>query len=158
STRCAMRIFSWLKQVFIGSRDDQLILPPGLTFFEMMEIGLEELRASHPVTGCSPQDIREIEETLSIVLPRTYQRFLEVAGRDAGPFLLGSHYWFPAILEMRDWAKELLSDNGASFDLRPADFVFYVHQGYQFAYFPTDPPVEDPPVFYYYDGHGKPWL
>ena len=53
---------------------------------------------------------------------------------------------------MREWADEMLAENGRPFELPPGAFVFLMHQGYQFMYFVCDGATDDPPVYYYLEG------
>src|SRR5689334_21971166 len=90
-------------------------LEPGLTHVEMMVIGLQELAESHNVVGCSDEEIAEVETKCGFKLPTVYRSFLSKVGRDAGPFLLGSDYYYPRLLELNDWAVELLNEDATEF-------------------------------------------
>lgn len=103
--------------------------------------------------GCSPKEINEIESFYGVKLPITYVNFLERMGKGAGTYLEGSSVFYDEIFELREWATELLSEN--NFKSLPKDgFVFYMHQGYQFAFFYLFD-GEDPPVYYYYEGRNR---
>jgi hypothetical protein len=86
-------------------------------------------------------------------LPSSYVQFLKIAGRGAGRFLQGSDFAFPELLELRSWAEELLVEAGVEFRLRPEDFVFFMHQGYQFWFFRN---AEGVPVFGFGEGEPMP--
>ena len=96
--------------------------------------------------GCSPKEIRKVEAEAQISLPRFYVRFLESMGKGAGYFLRGSSVFYPELLQLRRYAEELLREMGFPFQLGERDFVFFVHQGYQFAYFQVDA-GDDPRVW-----------
>lgn len=153
-----MSFLSRFKEFLIGSPHGVFRLPPGMTPIELVELGLKELAESHVVVGCSPDEICEIEEAFSVRLPRAYRFFLEKAGRNAGPFWRGEDYSYPRLMEFRHYAEELLTENNEPFRLQPGDFVCLMHQGYQFAFFATATGHDDPPVYYYQEGHGKPKL
>jgi hypothetical protein len=76
-------------------------------------------------------------------------------GRGAGQFFLGTDMFFPTLLKLRDAAVEMLESEGASFSLSGTDFVFLMHQGYQFAYFDTAA-GDDPPVSMYVEEDTEP--
>src|SRR6266571_2080519 len=102
--------------------------------------------------GCSPVEIESLQEALGLTLPETYRERLEIMGRSAGRYLAGSDAFYPDLLELRQQAEELLSENGHPFSLPEDAFVFLVHQGYQFLYFRAVPLDQDPPVIYYLEG------
>ena len=106
--------------------------------------------------GCSPAEIREVETGSKVVLPRFYAQFLETMGRGAGGFLKGSSVFYPELLRLRGYAEDLLREGGTAFQLGERDFVFYVHQGYQFAYFHADVGDDDPPVWCFEEGWETP--
>lgn len=104
------------------------------------------------LAGCTPEEIALLEHKFGIKLPELYCDWLRTMGRDAGHYLQGSDAFYPAILELRDWATELLVENGNPFSLPDDAFVFLMHQGYQFLYFRTVSQNPDPPVMYYFEG------
>lgn len=60
--------------------------------------------------------------------------------------------FFDRILELRDYAKELLEEDESAFELKPEYFVFYSHQGYIFAYFDTSNDNNDISIYSYSEG------
>lgn len=104
------------------------------------------------LTGCTPEEIASLERKFGIKLPELYRDWLRTMGRSAGHYLQGSDAFYPALLELRDWATELLAENGNPFSLADDAFVFLMHQGYQFLYFRTGSQNPDPPVMYYFEG------
>lgn len=120
--------------------------------------GIEELRnfffqkkiELHP---CNSIDITNIEEKFNIVLPQAYKDFLLTMGRDAGAFMRGSSVFYPDILNLQTWANGLLKENG--FTVLPLNsFVFWMHQGYQLAFFSLKE-GENPPVYFFSEGRGQ---
>lgn len=103
--------------------------------------------------GCSVQEIAAIEKHYKVRLPSSYVEFLQNMGISAGEFLKGSSMFYDEIFDLREGAIELLADN--DFKQLPDDtFVFFMHQGYQLAFFYlTD--GDDPPVYYYYEGRNE---
>lgn len=108
--------------------------------------------------GCSDADIAELESKFGVRFPTPYRRFLSRFGRDdnASSSLRGSDYYVPVLFDLRSGAEELLMECGSPFALHPQDFVFLMHQGYQFFYFRADGTSDDPPVFYYFEGWKQP--
>ena len=102
--------------------------------------------------GCTLEQIAEIESKFDCRLPKIYKAFLSRFGNGAGRFFLGSDVFYPSVLELRDWASELLVDDGEIM-LNDESFVFAMHQGYQFFFFNLDQ-NDDPEVHYYMEGKG----
>jgi SMI1/KNR4 family protein SUKH-1 len=107
------------------------------------------------IKGCSPDEVRQIEEHCGVRLPSIYRDFLLQMGHGAGMFFQGSDVFLPALLDLREAASELLEESGAAVSL-PADaFVFLMHQGYEFLYFRVSE-GDDPPVYFYLEGESAP--
>src|SRR5437660_297312 len=87
--------------------------------------------------GCRDDEIDHLEGSLGVKLPSIYRRFLARMGHSAGVFLSGTDFLFASLPELRQQAERLLEEANVSFRLAEADFVFAVHQGYQFLYFTT---------------------
>jgi hypothetical protein len=109
------------------------------------------LASADDLRGCNAQQITEVEHTFAIALPAAYRTFLSRIGLSAGQFLWGTDFLFPAILELRGQAERLLALSGTRYALKPSDFVFAAHQGYQFLFF-TAGTEADPPVYRYMEG------
>lgn len=106
------------------------------------------------IQGCSPQEIDELKAKQGVgFLPKLYVEYLAVLGRKAGNLDVGSDCFYPHLLRLKEWAQELLEENNCPLRLPDDAFVCLMHQGYQFLYFLTDDNNEDPPVFYYMEGH-----
>ncbi|MBX3242022.1 MAG: SMI1/KNR4 family protein [Chitinophagaceae bacterium] len=100
--------------------------------------------------GCSLKEVSKIESLFQTNLPATYIDFLTRMGKGAGNFLRGSSAFYNEIFYLKEWASELLLEN--DFKSLPEDaFVFFMHQGYQFAFF-CNYDNDDPPVYYYHEG------
>jgi hypothetical protein len=102
------------------------------------------------LTGCSRQQITKIEQKLQINFPNTYVDYLLLMGKNAGQFMMGSSAFIDDLIEMQENASELLDGN----DFKPLPenaFVFFMHQGYQFALFHLTE-GDNPPIYYYYEG------
>lgn len=97
---------------------------------------------------CSDEEIRWIEQRLELSLPEAYKEFLQWMGKDGGPILKGSNCFYKDLLYLYQWADKLLKENDLFGILPSKAFVFFMHQGYQFAFmYPED--GENPPVYYY---------
>jgi hypothetical protein len=103
--------------------------------------------------ACSGKQISKIEESFNVSLPVAYKEFLLVMGKGAGQFMLGSSVFYNEIFDLREGSIELLSENDFK-ELPENTFVFWMHQGYQFAFFYLDQ-GENPPVYFYYEGETK---
>lgn len=108
------------------------------------------------VQGCSMEEVESLEKQYGIRLPLAYREFLLIMGYGAGALFRGTDAFYRRLSELREGAEELLAEDNADFKM-PADcFVFAMHQGYQFWFFYLSEAVEDPPVYYYYEGWERP--
>lgn len=92
-----------------------------------------------------------VKEKFNTNLPKTYIRFLELMGRGAGSFMEGSSVFTDELFDLREGVEELIVIH----KLKPLPqnaFVFWMHQGYQAAFFETND-GDDPPVYFYTEGH-----
>lgn len=64
--------------------------------------------------------------------------------------MIGEDCFYDRIFELREYAEELLSDDGSNFRLKPSHFVFYCHQGYIFRFFDTAE-GDDPQIYFYFE-------
>jgi hypothetical protein len=113
---------------------------------------LEELTAAGLVTtetlqGCTDDEIAALEQAHGVTLPAAYREFLCVMGRQAGTFFRGTDFLYGDLDGMREAADDLLADDEAD-ELDAADFVFAMHQGYNFLFFRCGI-SDDPPVLLY---------
>lgn len=102
--------------------------------------------------ACSEAEIQALEATIGQSLPVAYkERFLRPIGQGAGQFLQGEDCFYPHLVDLQTWARELLAEEAFSQALPDDAFVFWMHQGYQFGFFrPSE--GEDPPVYYFEEG------
>ncbi|MBX3255755.1 MAG: SMI1/KNR4 family protein [Chitinophagaceae bacterium] len=103
--------------------------------------------------GCSSKEILKIEDFFQVKLPEKYIEFLKIMGKGAGDFLKGSSVFYNEIFELREAAVELLEDDNFK-TLPETAFVFFMHQGYQFAFFNIGE-SDNPAIYYYYEGRNK---
>jgi hypothetical protein len=115
------------------------------------------IAAATDLQGCTRSEIEDLERLVGAQLPAAYEQFLLAIGHRAGAFLQGTDVSYAQVVGLADAARALLTENGLP-DALPKDaFVFYMHQGYEFGYFPPGA-GEDPPVFPYVEGQGGPQL
>ena len=112
------------------------------------------LASTDVIQGCSDVEIRDIEESLQIHLPATYVRFLKLAGKGAGSFLIGTDWMYPRVKELRSTAQWLLKESGSSYELSADAHVFTCHQDYNFLMFHCD--GHDPAVWLYMEADSAP--
>lgn len=104
----------------------------------------------HPL---SVTQVKSIEAFYGVTLPGVYVQFLLLMGNGAGKYMLGSTVFYDDIFELGEWSKELIEENELS--APPPDvFFFWMHQGYQTAYFKLSD-GDDPPVYYFSEGMEK---
>ena len=114
---------------------------------KLLSLGLVDLSR---VKGCSLQELEQIKIQQGIQqLPELYEDFLRVMGRGDGGLYSGSSCVYPELLSLKKDAEMLLAANDHPFKLPYDACVFWMHQGYQFVYFLTAEPNDDPPVYYY---------
>ena len=99
--------------------------------------------------GCTKQEVKEIETRINHPLPVNYKHFLLALGKSAGQFLKGSDCFYPTILYLNEDAREILEANNFPQALPEDAFVFFMHQGYQFSFFPLN--EGDNPLIYYFN-------
>ena len=100
---------------------------------------------------CTIDEIQQIENALKIRLPSAYREFLSLCGKGAGDFLVGTDWTYPSVLSLNQSASQLLHECGDHLKLSPSDYVFAMHQGYQFLFFDSQV-SDDPPVFVFVEG------
>lgn len=101
---------------------------------------------------CTDKQIEELEARYKLKLPAAYIAFLKGKYPEVYPILTGSDYGYSYLVKLRNCAEELLQENGNPFQLAQNDFVFIMHQGYQFLFFPCGEDTDNPPVYYYLEG------
>ncbi|WPV63913.1 deaminase domain-containing protein [Chitinophaga sp. LS1] len=101
------------------------------------------------LTGCSSFQVRSLERYFKIKLPMVYKDFLYAMGIDAGRFMKGSDAFYRHLYNLKDgFLSELFYTD---LELLENSFVFWTHQGYQYAFFLLDA-GDNPPVYYYLEG------
>jgi len=105
-----------------------------------------------PATAAS---VRTLEQGLGIRFPAAYREFLLTMGHGAGKFMVGSDVYINQDLEnFTAYGKELLRENGQDPARLNDAFVFWMHQGYQIAWFYLN--EGDDPKVHYFLGVGEP--
>jgi hypothetical protein len=95
-------------------------------------------------------ELKEFEEKVNVTLPKEYRDFLLLMGRSAGNYMKGSSVFYEQLLHLKEWTDELINENNLP-PLPPDAFPFWMHQGYQAAYFRTTE-GDNPPVYYFTEG------
>jgi hypothetical protein len=105
---------------------------------------------------CSKEEVVELERLIGFKLPLAYKEFLFWSGKGLGSFEIGSEFYYDQdLIDLQRMAKDLLTDNNAPFELPDDAFVFWGHQGYQFAFFRASE-GDNPPIHYYIEaGEGE---
>lgn len=97
------------------------------------------------------EEIAEIRElSFNKKLPLEYEIFLEDMGKGTPvDFLVGESCFINEIPNLKKWALELLIEDNSTLELSPEDFVFWMHQGYQFAFFKIIDEIETLDIYFY---------
>lgn len=74
-------------------------------------------------------------------------------GKGADKYMRGSDVFFDHIFELQGWGEELVRENNFN-DLPANSFVFWMHQGYQMAFFMLTE-GDNPPIYFYGEGTGQ---
>jgi len=117
-------------------------------FFEFLKEG------RHQMKSCSESEIAKIVHmSVEKSLPESYIKFMKYAGNGID-FLRGSSYESKELMNLKEWAIDLLEENNSSEKIDDNLFVFFMHQGYQFYFFNIDE-GDDPPVYFYSEGENN---
>lgn len=85
-------------------------------------------------------------------LPLQYVEFLKLMGNGtSNGFLRGESCFINELPDLKNWSIELLEENDFNYQLEDLDFVFWMSQGYQFAFFKLNE-GDNPPIYYYREG------
>lgn len=99
---------------------------------------------------CDESEVAALEAQLGLRFPAAYREYLLLMGHGAGMFLAGSNCFYEDVVQIQQWGRELLEDNGVEQRLPDDALVVWMHQGYQFAWLRSSE-GEDPPVYYYHE-------
>jgi len=109
---------------------------------------------NHKMRPCSKNDLIKLRQIANEKeLPASYMSFMKDAGNGIR-FFKGSSYNMSEIFNLQEWAIELLDEDGSDEMLTDNDFVFFMHQGYQFYFFKLNE-GNDPPVYFYEEGENS---
>ncbi|KOP69346.1 hypothetical protein AMS59_23510 [Lysinibacillus sp. FJAT-14745] len=104
---------------------------------------------SYPMKPCSKDDRSKLVKlSPTRTLPKTYLDFMNKAGNGI-EFLVGTDYSMKYIIDLKEWAIELLEENNFIKKLTDNQFIFMMHQGYMFWFFNLND--GDDPAVYRYD-------
>lgn len=117
------------------------------------QIADELHRMGNRLQPLTAKEVDLIETRFKLVLPQLYKQFLRTMGNGAGNYMQGSSVFYKDIFFLRDWATETLVEN-AMMPLDDDAFVFWMHQGYQIAYFKLDE-GDNPPVYFFSEGENS---
>lgn len=101
--------------------------------------------------GCSVSEVDELERTLGFTLPAAYREYLLWMGKDYDGIFRGSDCFIDNVMDNNSWLPELLTENGVKYDLPQYYLTFFMHQGYEAAWFAT-PAEPDPQCWYFGEG------
>jgi hypothetical protein len=114
---------------------------------------IDRLKKDQILVGCTQLEIEKLELAFNVKLPAMYKEFLTAMGKSAGKFMLGSSAFWDEVFNFQEWGKELLAEN--NFKHLPQNaFVFWLHQGYQMAFFIIGE-GDNPPVYYFSEGSNQ---
>ena len=108
---------------------------------------------NHEMYSISKEDIKKVEQMAGEKLPEEYRIFLEIGGNGVR-FLKGSSYDITEVFNLKKWANELLEEDNSDEVLSTNDFIFFMHQGYQFYFFKLNE-GDNPPVYFYEEGKNE---
>ncbi len=105
------------------------------------------------LTPLTNGEVEKIEEELGRRLPEVYRTFLLVMGKGAGQFMRGSSAFYNDFYDFKVGVEEIILVNKLP-QLPKDSFVFWMHQGYQFAYFLLSD-GDNPPVYHFSEGKNQ---
>lgn len=94
---------------------------------------------------CTNKEVADLESYFGAKFPIVYKEFLLAMGKGADRYMRGSNIFFDKILKLKSWARDLIRENGLN-PLPETAFVFWMHQGYQMAFFKLNE-GGNPPVY-----------
>jgi hypothetical protein len=114
---------------------------------ELVQLLKSSGESLQPITN---DELSRIERFNEKSLPEVYKEFLLQMGKGAGRFMQGSSVFYDELSDLQEGAEELINENGLE-ALPTNSFVFWMHQGYQMAYFILGE-SDNPKVYYYSEG------
>lgn len=108
------------------------------------------VRTGNVLIPCAEVEVTDLEKKFDVIFPAVYRVFLLSMGRGAGEYMLGSSCFYKDLFNIQEGAQELMVENHLP-ELPEKAFVFWMHQGYMFAYFIADG-TPDPKVYFYTEG------
>jgi len=99
---------------------------------------------------CTASEVEALEAKIGLKLPAAYREFLLLMGHGAGKYMLGSDCFYRHLDAIHKGALELIEEHELP-EMPPNAFVFWMHQGYMFAYFLIDD-NPDPHVYFFTEG------
>lgn len=96
-------------------------------------------------------EIESVEQFYNLALPQTYKQFLSLMGKGADGYLRGSSVFFDELFDLHEWGLKFLKQH--NIEMPENAFVFWMHQGYQAAFFKLSE-GDDPPVYVFSEGNG----
>lgn len=117
----------------------------------------EDICKAADIKGASFAEVKKLEAATGKALPAQYREFLFGLGNGAGDFFKGRDIFLSSLKGLREDAIDLLKENQEEAELNENQFVFSMHQGYEFTYFGLME-GDDPPVYQYVEGIGPPVL
>lgn len=103
-----------------------------------------------PYGGISERKWNRLTRVYEGEFPAVYYEFMRTMGSYAGKAFLGSSILSDEVLELQEGGTELLRENGLP-TVSDKAYVFWMHQGYQMAYFLLDS-GNNPDVYYFNEG------
>jgi hypothetical protein len=123
---------------------------------------LEQIAHRLDAWGCSPDEIDRVRRDQGVPLPRSYELFLALLGRDGGGLMGGTSVCYREIAGIRREALAILDDyrddrvgQEEVFRLPDDAVVISMHQGYAFELVRSSL-GDDPPVEWWAEGSGTP--
>ncbi len=101
--------------------------------------------------GCESSEIETLEASLGFAVPEAYREFLIWMGRDFDGIFRGSDCFHTHVLDNNEWLPELLAENTVDSPLPERYVAFFVHQGYNAAWFEI-PASADPECLFFAEG------
>ena len=106
------------------------------------------------IIGCSDAELTQIAANAGRELPTAYREFMTKFGKKAGRFLRDVEIFYPAVLNLKPVAAEIVHDyEEIRIELPPQAFVFAMRQKEQFMFF--DGNSDEPPVKFYMSGDSE---